>query len=190
MCGQLELPPPGWAATRMRHKLSKWALPGFPERTARSVLRSLQSLRGNVAPRVQVAVLRSLFHGWVTEHRFGRNADGQCRFGCGGDDKVRHYLHCRVVHDFARRHIGLDLPRGQCWAEVMFAAADSESRTNSGHAQRIAILHYVTYRAVHALRHIGPLSQSEIKRLLQQALIEATRGHLPSRSAILVRSHP
>ena len=189
MVEQLESPPVGWPVARMRHKLSKLSVPGFPEQSARRALRSLQSLSGIVAPRVQVAVLRSLYNGWITCRRFGERYAGRCRFGCGADCSLQHYLRCRVVHDFAQRHIGLDLAGDQRWAEMLYVSDTSSRRDPIRHSQRVAILHYVIYRAVHALRHTGPLHCEEVDRLLQQALIEVTRGHTKSRDAILVRSH-
>ena len=176
MSRRLELPPAGWAEERLRHKLGRWKLPGFPGRNARRVLGSLQALSGAVAPRVHSAVFRSVFNGWVTERRFQRAYEGCCRFRCGGDDSVEHYMRCRVVHDFARRRLNLDLEAGSRWQFMMLSAVPVES---SVLLTQVALLHYVAYRAFNRLRHVSVPPEDHLS-FLQQLLVEGVRGHRAS----------
>ena len=83
MTSALEQARPGDAEERMRAKLARWHLPGFPRLVAGRVLGRLRDLAGRVPPRVQAAVLGSLFNRWVTGRRFQRRYEGGCLLGCG-----------------------------------------------------------------------------------------------------------
>ena len=94
---QLERGPPGSAVERFRHKLARWRLSGLERRNAEVVLKRFMALRCDIAPRVHVAVLSSLYNRWTTRRRFQRNYSDGCLLGCGGDDAVEHYLRCQHV---------------------------------------------------------------------------------------------
>ena len=174
---ELERSPPGWATERIRHKLARWRLPGYPRRTATSVLQALLGLSTCVPPRVHVAVLRTLFNGWVTQRRFQRDAAGFCRFRCGGNDAIEHYLRCPVVHDFARRRLRLDIPMDSRWPVMLFECVPPNLIGQSSLPTRLALLHYCIYRAVNMIRHNSGLPLAELPHLLGQALTEGVRGH-------------
>ena len=168
----------------MRRKLQRWGLPGFPRRSAASAARLLVQLRGSVAPRVQVAVLRTIFNGWVTGRRFQRRYEGLCCFARGGDNMVEHYLRCRVVRDFAWRRLRLDLPPDRCWPWLLLAATPDDIHCSRHFTQRLAILHYVIYRVVHRMRHLEGPARDDHFGCLGQALVEAVLGH-PSSTRLL-----
>ena len=171
----LEQPAPGWAEQRLRHKLTRWRLAGFPGRNARLVHSALQRLPRLVPPRVQCAVLSTLFNRWTTARRFQRPGNG-CLLGCGGDDSIEHYLRCSVLHSFASRRFCLNLPAEHRWPALLLTLPHSDLQLS-----RIAIFHYVAYRAVNIVRRQGPwlrlANNTERDRLLQQVLVEAVRSH-------------
>ena len=176
--GQLEEAPVGWVEERMRHKVERWKISGFPRRYVPRILSALGRLAGLVPPRVQVAVLSSLYNRWVTERRFQRHG-GVCRFGCGGDDSIEHYLCCARLRDFGPRRLGLRLRAEERW-EVMLLARDAAFHgCRDGALQRIALLHYVGYRGLNTLRHHPHLLRGGqgLDGLFQQCLVEGIRGH-------------
>ena len=138
----------------MRHKLERWKLSGFPRRCVPRVLSALGRLAGLVPPRLHVAVLSSLFNRRVTDRRFQRHG-GVCRFGCGGDDSIEHYLRCARLHDFGARRLGLHLRAEERWEVLLLAPARDASfhGCNDGALQRVAVLHYVGYRGLNTLRN-------------------------------------
>ena len=170
---RLELPPTGWAEGRLRLKLERWKIPGLPGRTARRILRSLQALNRVVAPRVHVAVFRTIFNGWVTERRFQRAYEGLCRFQCGGDDSIEHYMRCRVLHDFARRRLRLNLDAGLRWPIMMLAEIPGGTPDL---LTQVALFQYVAARACNHLRHAHVPPAERLTRL-QQRLAEGVCGH-------------
>ena len=176
MCSRLETPPPGHTEERMRHKLARWRLSGFPRLVAWRILGRLRGLRALVAPRVQVAVLSSLFNRWVTGRRFQRQCGGRCALGCEGDDSLEHYLRCRVGRAFAARCLDLHLTSAECWECMMLAQPPAGHGDTPLTWQRVAILHYALYRVVHARLHCA-LPDEQVNRALRQAVTEAVRGH-------------
>ena len=54
---------------RMRYKLERWRLGGFPGRTAERCIDALKKLQ-RLPPRVASATLRTLWNGWCAESRF------------------------------------------------------------------------------------------------------------------------
>ena len=86
----------------MRHKLDRYVLSGLPGVTAPRMARMMQFLQAAVNPRVAAAVLRTLWNGWTTEHRF--QGSGTCVLGCSSwaEDKVEHYAVCPCVKKFGR----------------------------------------------------------------------------------------
>ena len=179
----LELPPPGLAERRLRHKLQRWRLPGFPGRTARAVHRRFCLLRGCVAPRVHVAVLSSLFNRWTTRRRFQQDGTSRCLLGCGGDDALEHYLRCPEIRRAATTDLGIDCDPSDFWSCMMLAECPPRMTDGRSTWTLVALLHYAAYRTTNAIRQrAGPvLSQTEIRRAIHQALIEAVRGHPRSR---------
>ena len=163
----------------MRHKLTRWNLSGFPRHNARRALSNLRRLQGLVPPRVHSAVLGSLFNRWVTAKRF-QQASRPCRLGCAGDDKIEHYLRCRILHSFAARRLDLHILPEHRWPALLLVHEHSDLQLT-----RIAVFHYVAYRAVNIIRHKRPRldvdSDAERDRLLQQLVVEAVRGHASAR---------
>ena len=181
MVARLEMPPHGQPEERLRHKLSRWNLPGYPRIVAARVLARLQGLRNCVAPRVHVAVLSTLFNRWATGRRFQRRDLSGCMLGCGGEDSVEHYLRCNIGRDFAARRLGLFIAPEDAWSVLMLAAGRDQISDDPALLIRIALFHYTLYRATNALRHAAPAAPDTVRRVLQQSLIEGVRGHQRSR---------
>ena len=174
---RLEQCPPGYVETRMRRKLERWHLPGFPRVTAAGVIRRLHDLRRLVPPRVQVAVLSIFYNRWATARRFQRDAAGKCCLGCGGDDAVEHYLRCRIARQFAATHLGLNASGSEMWSLLLLADRPPHLPDNEKTLGLAAMLVYVLYRATNALRRLPPQGGGEVQRVMRQVLFEAVRGH-------------
>ena len=69
------------------------------------MMEACQKLQRCTPPRVLAAMLRTWFNGWCTSRRFQRH--GTCIFGCSCEDSIEHYAVCKVVAEFARRHLNL-----------------------------------------------------------------------------------
>ena len=176
---KLEEPPPGWPERRMRHKFERWRLNLFPRRSVPRVLDALRRLAHLVPPRVAAAVLSSLFNRWCTSRRF-QGWRGRCCFGCDAEDRLEHYLRCPVGHEFGAKRLGLRIAAADRWETMLLAgqmiAQDACSNADDT-LRRVALLHYVLYRAHNVLRHhAGPSSTPEWHRLFNQCLVEAVRG--------------
>ena len=68
------------AGARMRHKLERWNLGGFPRDTSDRFLRALKVVTKYLPPSIGAAVIRASWNGCCTAHRFQRR--GQCVFQC------------------------------------------------------------------------------------------------------------
>ncbi len=83
------------AESRIRHKLSRWRLPGMPRANAVRMQRNLQRLGGLVPPRVCAAVFGTAWNRWCTRRRFQQRASSSniCKFGCSlrFEDSLEHY---------------------------------------------------------------------------------------------------
>ena len=170
--------------------MGRWLLPGWlaPEKQASDtalVQAHCQLLRNRVAPRVQAAVVSTLFNRWTTERRFQKAAI-PCRLCHGGEDSVERYLRCRVVRDFAASRLALHYAEADAWPLLlMVATPDYVSDTPETWA-RVALLLYTAYRTVNSIKHSdSPLSEEDTTRALSQALTEAVSGH-PASSSLLV----
>ena len=138
-------------------KLDRFALFGFPGRTAERICTTLQELNDLVPPRVCAAVLRTLFNGWCTGRRF--QAHGQCMFGCNSrpqEDSIEHYACCPVVVSVARRKLRI---RPQRWEQGLFITLGfNRGRCNPDDLVRRSLLVYGAYKA-HSMLRYKPLLQ-------------------------------
>ena len=148
-----------FAATRLRQRLARWqnipfGLSGQPGRIFTGIHRRLMALSNLVPPRVQSAMLHTLFNGWCTHRRMQlRNAPGnQCVFRCkqGAEDSIEHYCRCDVVQRVAQHVFRLQYPAElglDIWS-LNSAWLNDDDRLRS-----IGILVYGTYNAFNTLRH-------------------------------------
>ena len=118
-------------------------------------------------PRVQAANFRSLFNGWVTSRRFQQRFDGGCVFQCGGDDAVKHYLHCPFLHSWASRRHRLAIPAVDRWHYAFGLHEQADVR--------VGLLHYVAHCSFNAPRLQPALH--DVLHVFEQALHEVLRGH-------------
>ena len=175
---RLEAPAPGQPELRLRHRLRRWKLPGFPRIVTSRVLRRLRTLSKLVAPRVQAAAISTIFNRWTTRRRFQQGYENSCVLGCGGDDSLEHYLRCSATLAFARRHLGLHFPTSAAWPLFLFADNPAELQDSPSLWTRVALLVYVIYRTTNACRHATTkLTAADLQRALHQSLHEAVRGH-------------
>lgn len=103
-------PPEGLRRARVEQVLDaylrRWTIPTLPGRRVRVAMRVLASIRGQVPPRCQFALLRTWLNGWCTGSRFGVQGS-RCSAGCDGPDSIRHYASCPRIREVARRRLGL-----------------------------------------------------------------------------------
>ena len=164
---------------RIRHKLSRWQLPGVPRQLADAFQTSLGRLRRLVPPRVVAAVFSTAWNRWCTFRRFHQRGDAGnfCRLGCGGgaEDSIEHYSRCRVMRHFHATSLRIDaeslLPH---WSGVHAGRQDDELLAKG------ALGAYAAYRATNSTRATGAVTAAAAGRALQQALREAAIGHRTS----------
>ena len=180
---------------RMRNKLERWGLPGFPGPTTTRICRTWKKLQNLVTPRVRAAVWKTMFNGWTTARRFQQR--GRCHFCCSDDpeeDSIEHYAACRTTRSFARSFLGL----GAEGAEAVVTRHNGRGDVitlglNAGEVSdtlltKRAVLVYSVYRATNHLRHEHKYaSQQMALDLLQQYAKEAVRGHAASTRILLQR---
>ena len=163
--------------TRMRFKLERWNLCGFPGRTAERFVRALGCLKDNLPPRVCAAVLRTCWNGWCTKRRFQKL--GPCVFGCGAflqADSLEHYSGCQVCVGFLRSRLRYLTPidRGH-----LIVLGVHRAYPDLGALLRLALWNYVLYMSFNHCRHqIGSASRrTPVQGVFEQYLREAVNGH-------------
>ena len=164
---------------RMRHKLQRWQLLGPPAVVTARVLRRLTALKPLVAPRVQAAVLSTLWNRWTTGRRFQRQ--DVCVLGCSltAADSIEHYAHCPVIRTAAQRFLGLHMrPWPHALCDFLLATGPpSAPHPSRACLTRSAILLYAAYTTTNAARHRAPRTEAEAVAMMQQAIAEGVRGH-------------
>ena len=168
------------AEDRVRHKLARWNLEGYPGRNARRVLRRLQELQCLVPPRVSSACFSTVWNRWTTARRFQQrqSTTNRCVLGCScsAEDSIEHYMHCRIIHEFARSRLRLE--RLDPYALLM--ASDDMQWNDAGRLTRLAILVYCAYRATQTARNQPQVDEAVAKQMLGHMLKEAVRDHAAS----------
>ena len=161
---------------RLRHKLIRWQLLGFPPRVTRLVLARLRSLRGRVQPRAHAASIRVICNGVLTARRFQQDAWARgCQLGCPqAEDALEHYARCPCLRAVARTSLGLDLPVGDFRAAFFFGGPRVHDETAlRPRWQRMALVHYALHRTLCAARnHPAWQPRSMAVAALRQALRE------------------
>ena len=168
----------GWISPegRLRHKLG---LRGFRDR--RHMTRCLERLRQvgqRSLPRVAAAAFGCIWNRWGTARRMQRRGSA-CLLGCGrGEDSVEHYCTCSITKEFGDASVAIQYrfsPPLEHWFFVAPQCVDSEE---DSWYLRVAALQYSVLRTTNAARHRGaPLSATDARRALRQALVEGVRGH-------------
>ena len=161
----------------MRNKLARWELQGYPGPNARRVLRRLLELKNLVPPRVGAACFGTIWNRWTTSRRFQQrqSASNTCVFGCScsAEDSIEHYLHCRVIREFASSRLRLEN-----LSPAALLLSSDDMRWNDGNAlTRVAILVYCAFRATQTARNYSRINVSTAVQLLGQMLKEAVRDH-------------
>ena len=162
---------------RMRRKLHRWALPGFPRVQARRALAFLRTLRNRVPPRVWAAVLRALWNAWPTSRRLqGRGGLPRCIFDCAPDaqDSIEHYAFCRRLAALAEQALRLPQPAaGQRLADFLgVVEATVGDAGQIVRAVRLAALYRLHCQACHGKLAIG----RQACEAFPQACREVVRG--------------
>ena len=163
-------------ASRMRHKLDRWNLTGFPGPTAARYLRSLQVLKRLLPPRVAAASLRTAWNGWCTHRRFQQH--GACRFACTSfvqEDSIEHFSCCQVCTRFLKKrlHYRGHIDKGH----LVVLGANQPSRSEED-IVRLGLWAYVIYKAFNHLRNsTRQLGPEETEGLFEQSLRDAVQGH-------------
>eukprot|EP00928_Gymnodinium_smaydae_P057654 TRINITY_DN40875_c0_g1_i1.p1 TRINITY_DN40875_c0_g1~~TRINITY_DN40875_c0_g1_i1.p1 ORF type:complete len:337 (-),score=15.22 TRINITY_DN40875_c0_g1_i1:64-1074(-) len=152
------------AFRHLRRRLDRWPCHAvLPGHRVALCLQRLEALRRVVHPRVHAAVLRCLFDGCITSHRFQGN--GNCIFGCSYPDRLVHYARCPVYHLSCREHLALERPPLQLQVDTFlllrcstlsFAAEPGECLA------RRAISLYALHRLLNASRHSGLLVEHAV----------------------------
>ena len=162
--------------SRMRFKLDRWNLPGFPGITAVRYLRALDSLKKLLPPRVAAASLRTAWNGWCTSRRF--QGSGPCVFGCGSfsqEDSLEHYSGCRACVTFLRGRLNYQGPIDRGHLLVLGVNISFPERED---LMRLALWCYVLYRTFNKLRCADYRSHrcSDLGGMMEQYLREAIAG--------------
>ena len=164
---------------RLRHKLERWALPGFPNHNAERTHRALTPpSQPWPPPRVSAATLRTIFNGWTTKRRF--QAYAKCQFGCSGwhhEDSLEHYARCPVIHELRYKRLNL---RIQPWTTAIFLALHLPHDHNDDTTlTKVALLIYATYKTYNTIRHDNTAHRDKgfILDLMDQHTVEGAFGH-------------
>ena len=171
---------------RMRQRLQRWKLPGFPRRHARQALQNLAELRDLAPPRVSAAVLSTMWNRWVTARRFQRSA--ACVLGCSptARDSIEHYACCPFVREAASAYLHLRL-RGppEAVSDFLLVSTPPGQRQPQSVITRMALLVYATYVVTNNARH-GEMSRgrTEMIGMLQQGILQAAEGHCGAEAAL------
>ena len=180
---------------RIRYKQSKWKLndrskhahvattarKSTPAWQASRSLHNIRLLASLCTPRVQAAVLSTIFNRWTTARRFQQRGSSRnvCVFRCSptAEDSLEHYARCRCVRELASRHLRLDPDRQvnmHCFNLCSPTVETQEDPVAS------AILIYATYRATNHLRQHadqGCFQPGGTFRMLQQFAREGALNH-------------
>ena len=144
---------------------------------AENVLTHVKALAGQVTPRVQAAVLSTLYNRWTTKRRFQQDPTNGCLLRCGGDDSIEHYLRCPTLRTFLSNRLGLPVTQADMWDLLLFRCHPHNWPTAPPIWPRGAEGVYSIYRGTNTpTHHRGPLNADPI-HALQQAIYEGTRGH-------------
>ena len=168
---------------RLRHKLDVFNLPGNKRTTVLHCLGILRDLKRLVPPRVSAAVLRTMFNGWTTEHRFQKIS--QCKLGCCGftdTDSIEHYSECPTVIRFARTFLNLSAQEHEPGLGNFVTLGGCYGTEMDSTLVLRAILVYATYRTSDLYRRKGPTDRSTAIQAMQQFAKDAVRGHNAAQS--------
>ena len=163
--------------SRIRWKLDRWNLSGFPGRTAERFLNALNVLKSLLPPRVGAAALRSAWNGWCTDRRF--QGSGPCLFGCRGlvhEDSLEHYAGCNICVSFLRNRLHF---RGPLERGHLIVLGVNRSVPQVEDLMRLALWSFVLYKTHNHLKHLdtGINSTSTLAGIMEQFLRDAISGH-------------
>ena len=163
---------------RLRHRLERWRLVGFPARHARCAASHLLRAKKLLPPRVRAAMLSTILNRWTTDRRMRavRHTRGACVLGCSptADDSVEHYVRCPVGRQWSQQAFAGELD-GHDLAHHVLAAPMTDYRLSLQ-----GVTTYVLYRTVHHVRRRGFVTEAQraefVRHYMSQQLHEATRS--------------
>ena len=172
----------GYGWTRAYHKFKRWFPPAPAPAIVDRVLQNLRQLRTLVTPRVQAAMISTLWNRWTTARRF-QVQGSPCLLGCNcpsGEDSIEHYLACPIVLSVAARRLRLHFPPGMSAPCCMLAHTPPATVDVPSWLLRCGVLVYATYRTTNTARNRGQLTPPVAEAALREAIYEGTRGHAAS----------
>jgi len=164
---------------RIRYKLKDWKLDTWEGRRARRAMEVIPRLPKLVPPRVQAAVFRTWYKGWVNSwSNHIKGFASRCPWGCPGPDKdtLEHVSVCSVVHGWRHRRFGLKLHDNLESRRTAFLLLDGSWHKDDEELCCAAIALAAVYSVSNLNFHtkLGPQAAYDA---LSQAVREMTRGH-------------
>ena len=163
---------------RMRHKLDRFGLPGWPGLTATRCLHALKVLHRDAPPRVGAAVLRTMFNGWTTARRFQRS--GPCLFRCNcfwHEDSIEHYAACPVTNEFGRRMLKLKASPASTPLSNLVVFGMNMASVDDLTILRRGIWVYAIYKTFCILSQAQADSSQEVLDTMGQCARDGVKGH-------------
>ena len=146
---------------KLRAKLHKWKIPGFPRIHAARCQTNLKLVMSHLAPRLGLTCWHTVLKRWMTSKRMGKKGHS-CLLGCTEyDDSLEHYTRCKIAREWAATRLQLYYDHRNSlhtWTlTAHFPCKEDLFKT--------AFMIYATYRATNHFRHYGtstdPLKQQE-----------------------------
>ena len=170
---------------RLRRRTARWKLAGIPRHAATRQARNLGRLRRAVPPRIQAAMLSTLFNRWTTDTRMRTlraGATNRCLMGCDcpRSDNIEHYVRCKHFHQWLRKRLAITPPSTDSLDEWMLATALSKLRL-----QQLSVGIFCAYRLINHLRHTTRTTDTTYHhKFMNQVYVEALRDAKPLRKAL------
>ena len=156
---------------------------------SRRILKRLPEVAKLVAPRVQTAVLKTLWNKWTTAARFQNQA--ACVLNCSkavdalgqplAQDKIEHYLICPFTKHLLNVRFGLHAESASK-NHLLFAADGLMEHPDK--VTLLAVTCYVVMRATNNFRKQPPSSAEVVFDFLEEASKAAVAGHQASQSVL------
>eukprot|EP00400_MALV-I_sp_L67-5_P000289 gene289-782_t len=154
---------------RIRDKLTRWKLLGFPRILAERALNILRVAFALVPPRVAQAYFSLLWNGWTTQRRFQRSR--RCVM-CNEPqitDAIEHYICCKHTQRLMKEYA----TAGEC-LRAMFVL-DNPKRTEA--VTRLLLIHVINTLQNMSRATATPIRDEWLLDRARTALVHATAGH-------------
>ena len=171
----------------MRTKQGRWQLTGdrllrsvkatarqsTPAWQARRSLHNLRLLSDLVPPRVQSAVLGTIWNRWCTARRFQGSAACVFRCATSAEDSIEHYCRCPITLHVASRYLRL----GDSHVNMHTLSLCNPLITTQDALVASALLIYAVYRGTNHYRHQTAGEPQEVYDSLRQWIREGVGRH-------------